>query len=204
MTIRKGEDWGEAGPLPDDGVVVSSDAEARAVVEEHRRANRPVPALGLVGGALWRTLGGTADPDRLTSPDARRLPVDLGSVLVDGRLFWFVAHLTAHRGWWRGRAVVAANAQWIGSWNVAPAGHPNDGRLDLLEADVPVGERLKVRARLASGTHLPHPAIRARKVDAVQLDLPPGTRVRLDGVSVGRAETLSIRTEPDALTVVVA
>lgn len=204
MTIRKGATWGEPGPLPDDGVVVSSDAEARAVVEEARRAGRDVPTLGLVGGDLWRTLGGRSDAGRLRGPEARRLPVDLGSVLVDGRIFWFVAHLAAHRGWWRGRALVVANAQWLGAWNVAPSGHPNDGRLDVIEARVPVGERLKVRARLPSGSHLPHPAISVRRVDAVQLDLGRPTPVRLDGVPVGEARSLSVRTEADALTVVVA
>lgn len=203
MTIRKGEEWGEAGALSAGGVVITSDAEARTVITERKRASRPVPDLGLVGGDLWRTLGGSPDPERLRSPDARRLPVDLGAVLVDGRLHWFVAHLVARRGWWRGRAVVAANAQWLGRWNVAPAAHPNDGRLDLLEAHVPVGERWKVRGRLPSGSHLPHPGIRARKVTAEQIDLQHPMPVRLDGLVVGEGRHLSIRAEPDAITVVV-
>ncbi len=38
MTIKKGETWGAPGPLPADGVVVRSDAEARAVVSEARRS----------------------------------------------------------------------------------------------------------------------------------------------------------------------
>ena len=50
--IAKGQAWGEPGPLPADGVVVRSDADARAVVEEARRANRPVPVIGLLGGDL--------------------------------------------------------------------------------------------------------------------------------------------------------
>jgi len=32
MTIKRGETWGEPAPLPADGVVVRTDAEARAVV----------------------------------------------------------------------------------------------------------------------------------------------------------------------------
>lgn len=204
MTIRKGQEWGEPGPLAADGVVVASDAEAREVVTEHRRTNRPVPELGLVGGDLWRTLGASSDAAGLGAPDARRLTVDLGAVLVDGRLHWFVAHLVAHRGWWRGRAVVVANAQWLGRWNVAPTAHPNDGRLDVLEADVAMGERWKVRSRLRSGDHLPHPDIRLRKVPATQLELDRRQPIRLDGTLVGTAQHLSVRTEPDAITVVVA
>ena len=42
-------------------MVVGSDAEARHVVEEARRAIRPVPPLALAGGDLRRTMGGRGD-----------------------------------------------------------------------------------------------------------------------------------------------
>src|SRR5688500_8606151 len=93
MTIEKGQAWGHSGALPVGAVVVHSDAEARAVVERARRAGEPVPALGLLGGDLCRTVGGVGDEGRLRSDEAVHLPVDLGSVLIDGRLHWFVAHL---------------------------------------------------------------------------------------------------------------
>ena len=203
MTVRKGEPWGTPGRLPADGVIVRSDAEARAVVTAARRDLAALPVLGLAGGDLARTCGATGDEGRLRSDVAQQLPVDLGEVLVDGSLHFFVAHLVARRSWWRGPVVVAMNAQYLGQWDVAPRSHPNDGRLDLLEADLPLGDRLKARARLVSGTHVPHPGIRERRVKAVQLDLVPGCRVWLDGECVGPARTLSIRTVPDALTVVV-
>ena len=50
MTIKKGQAWGERRPLPPDGVVVSSDAEARVVLEEYRHAGEAFPTLGLLGG----------------------------------------------------------------------------------------------------------------------------------------------------------
>src|SRR5688572_14364042 len=103
MVIERNREWGAPGVLPEDGVVVRSDAEARAVVERARRANEPVPVLGLLGGDLCRTLGGSGDEGRLRSGEAMHLPVDLGAVLVDGRLHWFVAHLVARKRWWRGR-----------------------------------------------------------------------------------------------------
>lgn len=203
MTIRKGEPWGRPGPLPPDGVVVASDAEARAVVTEARRAGEPVPPLGLLGGDLCRTLGGSGHEGRLRSEHAVQLPVDLGSVLLDGRLHWFVAHLVARRGWLRGRIVAAMNAQYLGAWDLAPRGHPNDGRLDVLDADMPVGQRLLARKRLVSGTHVPHPDIQQRRVTAIQLELDRPTPVRLDGEVVGEARNLSVRVEPDALLCVV-
>ena len=203
MTIRKGDAWGSPGRLPADGVVVGSDAAARAVVTAARRAGEPVPALGLTGGDLARTCGSTGDEARLRSDDAQQLPVDLGEVLVDGALHFFVAHLVARRSWWRGRVVAAMNAQYLGDWDVAPRSHPNDGRLDLVDADLSLGDRWKARSRLRSGTHVPHPDIRERRITAVQLDLDPGTTVWLDGERIGPARALSIRCVPDALTVVV-
>lgn len=200
MTIRKGEVWGERSPMPPGAVVVRSDAEARAVVTAAKRSGDPVPPLGLLGGDLCKTLGGTGDEARLCSDQAVRLPVDLGAVLVDGRLHWFVAHLVARGSWWRGRVVAVMNAQYLGRWDVAPKGHPNDGRLDLLDGDLPLGQRGQARRRLLSGTHVPHPGIDERRVKAVQIDLTRPTPIHLDGELIGPATTLSIRTEPDALT----
>lgn len=203
MTIRKGDPWGTPGSLPDDGVIVRTDAEARAVITAARRSNVELPVLGLVGGDLGRTCGASEREDRLRGPEAQLLPVDLGEVLVDGALHFFVAHLVARRAWWRGRVVAAMNAQFLGSWDVAPRGHPNDGRLDLVDADLPLGDRLAARSRLPTGTHVPHPRISERRVKATQVDLAAGTQVWLDGERVGPARTLSIRCVPDALRVVV-
>jgi hypothetical protein len=203
VTIRKGQDWGAPEPLPADGVVVRSDAEAREVVTAARRAGTPVPSLGLLGGDLCRTLGGTGDEGRLRSSAAMTFPCDLGAVLLDGRLHWFVASLVARGPWWRGRAWLAMNAAWLGSWNVAPRAHPDDGLLDTFDARVPAGQRLAVRRRLPLGAHLPHPAITERRSKAVQTRLERALPVWLDGTPVGEARDLSVRVEPDALTIVV-
>jgi hypothetical protein len=205
VTIRKGEAWGETGALPAGGVVVRSDAEARAVVTAARRAGEPVPPLGLLGGDLCRTLGGRGDEARLRSDDAVRVPVDLGEVLIDGRRHWFVAHLVARRGWWRGRIVAAMNAEFLGDWDVAPRAHPGDGVLDVLDvgAGMSLGDRWRARSRLATGGHLPHPAIAVSRRQAVQIDLDSPTPVWLDGERVADARTLSIRVASDALRCVV-
>lgn len=203
MAVDRGRDWGSPGVLPPGAVVVRSDADARAVVTEARREGREVPPLGLLGGDLCRTLGGRGDEGRLYSGEAMVLPCDLGTVLLDGRLHFFVAHLVARRRWWWGRAFVAMNAAWLGTWNLGPRAHPGDGLLDTYDARLAPRQALAVRARLPQGAHLPHPDIGERRVKAVQIDLDVALGVRLDGELVGAARTLSVRVEPDALTIVV-
>jgi hypothetical protein len=206
VTVRKGEAWGEAGGLPADGVIVRSDAEARAVVTAARRAGEPVPPLGLLAGDLCRTLGGGRGGEaRLRSAEGVRVPVDLGSVLVDGRQHWFVAHLVARHGWWRGRIVAAMNAEFLGDWDVAPRAHPGDGVLDVLDVSpaMSLSDRWAARSRLRTGAHVPHPAVAVTRRPAVQVDLDRPTPVWLDGERVGEARRLSVRLEPDALVCVV-
>lgn len=202
MTVEKGREWGSARPLPDGGIVVQSDRDARERLEAARRAGEPPPTIGLTGGDLCRTVGGTGNEDRLRSAQARSLPVDAGQVLVDGRIHLFVAHVVAHSPLWR-RSVLIMNAQWLGRWDVAPRAHPNDGLLDVLDARLGLGDVLKVRSRLATGTHLPHPGIAQRRAPAVQVELDHGLPVWVDGTRVGRGRVLSARVEPDALTIVV-
>jgi hypothetical protein len=203
MPIERRADWGAPGTLPADGVIAASDAAARASVEAARRHQRPLPVLGLTGGDLARTLGGRGDEARLHSHDAARFPVDVGAVLVDGRLHWFVAHLVARRRGWRGEFLVAMNAEWLGPLCLGPRAHPGDGLLDVTIGELPLGERLRARARARSGQHLPHPALRTERVAAIQHEFAHPVEVWLDGERVGRAERLSIRIEPAALAVVV-
>jgi hypothetical protein len=203
VTIERGQPWGTTGtPLPDDGVVVRSDGEARAVVEDARRARLPIPTLGLLGGDLCRTLGGTGDEGRLRSGDAVAFSVDLGAVLIDGRLHLFVAHLVARTRLWT-RAFLALNAQWVGSLNLGPRAHPGDGLLDTYDVRLGLSDVPKVRTRARTGAHLPHPGIKERRAPAVQVTFERPLPVRLDGQVLERARNLSVRIEPDALTVVV-
>jgi hypothetical protein len=202
MTVRRGMAWGRPGSLPVDGIVVHDDAAARQTVLQHRRAGTACPALGLLGGDLARTCGGTGDAARL-SEGGVVLPVDLGLAVVDGEPTVFVAHLVARRPRWSGPVVAIMNAQFLGSWDLAPRGHPNDGRLDVLTtAGLSVGDRWKARHRVRTGTHVPHPSIEEQRVTSWHwqgelLDL------WLDGTRVGRCRSLEIGIEPDALTVVV-
>ena len=203
MTIRKGEDWGFDAPLPADGVIVATDAQARSVVEEHRRANREIPPLGLLGGDLWKALGApTGGVDRLRSAAARTVPIDLGVAVVDGRMLWFVSHLFVKNSWWRGRVIAVMNTEFRGDWRVVSRAHPNDGVLDVVDGNPGLGQRWLARRRLQSGDHLPHPQLQLSRVRSVQFELKSPTHVWLDGIDVGRASQVSLRVEEDALTVV--
>ncbi len=198
MPIAKGTPYGEPGELPAGGVVVRSDAEAGAVLRDARRDRRPFPALGLLGGDLCRTLGGGTGSEL----QGVRFTVDLGEALLDGRLHLFVAHLVAHTRLWT-RAFVAMNAQSLGRWNLGPRAHPNDGLLDTYDVHLPRGQLLPVRSRLHHGAHLPHPNIKERRTPALQVEMERPLPVRIDGAGAGRAKVISVRVEPDALTVVI-
>jgi YegS C-terminal NAD kinase beta sandwich-like domain len=205
MTIRKGEAWGEPGPLPPDGVLARTDREVRAVAEGALVNHGRPPAVGLLGGDLCRTVGGRGDEVRLRSDAAVRLPVDLGHVWLDEREAWFAAHLVARRWWWWGRLFAVVNAQYLGAWDLAPTGHPNDGRLDVVDVSpsMSLRDRLRARSRLPLGTHVPHPAITTRRVTSLDERFDPPLKVWLDGVPEGEVHHLVVKALPDALTVVV-
>lgn len=203
MTISKGSAYGVRGaPLPADGVVVASDHEARLLLEAARRSKQPYPTLGLIGGDLCHTLGGLRDEGRLRSLDAVTFPVDVAEVSVDGRSHIFVAHCVARSPLWR-RAVAVMNAQWFRDWNLGPRAHPNDGVLDVSEARLSLRDLVKVRARLATGSHLPHPDIRVRRAAELRVELDRPLTIWLDGEVADRGRELSFRVDPDALVVVV-
>lgn len=202
MSTAKGRDWGEVGPIPGDAVFAATDSEAAAAVAAARRDGQPAPPVVLTGGDLARTLGAADQGQRANGPaTGARVRVDMGAALVDGRLFWFAAHLVARRSWWRGRVLVVANAAFMGRGNVAPRAHPGDGRLDILDGRLRLGDRIKARSRLRAGAHVPHPGIGQRRVAAAQFDLDPALDVYADGRPLGRAAAISVRVEPDSLEV---
>ena len=94
------------------------------------------------------------------------------------------------------------NAEYVGPYDVAPRGHPNDGRVEtfLIDASMPFRQRLAVRRRLRNATHLPHPMIATRPVRSGDWNFDNEMAVRIDGVAAGRARRVRIDVEPDAAT----
>lgn len=202
MTIEKGRPWGGRGPAPEGAVAVRTDAEARALLEAADSRGDALPTLILLGGDLARALGGRGDLDRIRE-DAALVTVDIGEVELDGGRHLFVAHLVARRSWWWGPITGVLNAQHIGPWDVAPRAHPGDGRLDLIEVRLGLGDRLKARGRLAMGTHVPHPDITERRVRQHEATFARPTPIWLDGERVGSTRSLRVTVRPDVLQVAV-
>jgi hypothetical protein len=201
VTVRRGATWGASAPLPAGALTARSDTELARIVEEVRLGADATPAVRLVGGDLWRTLGGASADPRVVAAFA----IDVGVAAMDGEEHVFVAHAVVRgRSWWFGPVLAVCNAQFVGHWDVAPRAHPGDGRLDVVEvATMPLRQRWLARRRLASGTHVPHPAIAQRRVRAATFTFPRPRQVWLDGVPAGRASELSVTVEPGGLTVCV-
>ncbi len=191
MTIRRGEDWGEAVAAPAGLVEVTTDADAAESVA----AGRPVR---LCGGDLWATLGAQTRDTTVV-----RFPVDLLHVEADGRSLTAVAHVVARTSWWRGPLLAVMNADHLGRWDVAPRAHPNDGYADVVEVDPAMGARARWQAwrRLSTGAHLPHPLLHNRRITAESWTFTRPLRLWVDGVARGTVRSLRVTVEPDGATV---
>ena len=192
MTIAKGEPWGEIVTRPDEIAVATTDAELAAfVVAGGDRA------IGVSGGDVHTFLGRPAG----RGPMAQSLPMDAIHVALDAdRRHVAVAHVVLRNGWWRGRIVAIMNVSRLGAWDVAPSGHPNDGRAELVEAAASMGvrERWAARRRLPTGTHIPHPSITIRHLAHGEVRFERPVDVFVDGVPRGTAVEVAFRVEPDA------
>ena len=196
MTIAKGRPWGTPGAMPRGAPTVDSDAALAAFARHGRTTGQPMPpAIGLLGGSLWRTLGGPGARGRLQSPDAMWFPIDVGRIDVDGASHWFVAHCVARRG---SRWSVAMNSDWWRGYQLGPKAHPNDGLLDVYDADLPWPELLKVRRRARNGGHLPHPGVRERRVPQLDWEFDRPRTLWADGHRIRRKyKKVTLTIEPD-------
>jgi diacylglycerol kinase family enzyme len=133
----------------------------------------------------------------------QRLSIDLLRLTVDGTSHVAVAHVVLRRSWWRGRIVALMNADHIGTWNLAPRAHPNDGRFDIVEVAPAMSVRHRIQAfrRLPNGNHVPHPAITTSAVAAATWAFDPPMKLWIDGVRCGTVRHLEAHIEPDAFAI---
>jgi hypothetical protein len=190
VTIQKGGPWGE--PMPDGAAQPTTIAATdRAIAVAAARGEM---VIGVTGGDLYRTVGASGTLRTIA-------PIDLGTVNFDGFSDTFAAHVVARSRSWRGPTVIVMNAQFIGSWDMAPRSHPNDGKLDVLEADLSVADTWKAWRRLRLGTHVPHPNIRHRQVHALSFHFEQARELYVDGSRRGRVTELDVVCKPDALQI---
>lgn len=204
MTVRKGEPWGESAKMPSGTPVANTDAMASRLFQVGRSQGKAKIEIGLTGGDLWRTLGApVGGAERLRSGACTRAVVDVGwADLGQFGGHSFVAHCFARTRTWS-RFAMAMNAEWLGAWDVAPRSHPGDGKFDVLEGELQLQDLLPVRARVLTGSHLPHPSIKTRRTDEASFEFETPMRMWLDGAPFPRLSAFSVWMEPGSLTVYV-
>jgi len=198
VTIRPGEPWGRTVARPANLRVATGDAELAAMLTD----GSGVPAT-VSGGDIARTLGRSRTA---AAGELLEAPLDLVTVSVDGaEPTYAVAHVVARSPWWRGSwwhgaVVVVMNAEFMGEWDVAPRGHPNDGRVETFEAlaDLGLRQRVGCSRRLRTAGHVPHPGIRTRPVRSANWTFERSVEVVADGLRVGRGHRLEVTVVPDA------
>lgn len=197
MPIKKGEEWGSAGVLPEGAPVASSDAQAASFVASQHHT------IGLDDGDLARTLGIRKPYDR--SSPKQLLPVDTLHVeLDDGTIYTCIAHAVIGNLVRDNHVAAVMNAAFLGKRNIAPRAHPGDGKADVVTLKLRPGDRFKALHRMATGSHLPHPDIEVRRVKEGFLDLGRRRQVQIDGESCGRSATLKFNVVPDSIMIAVS
>jgi len=200
MTIRYGEKWGKPITVPVDTPVATTDREVASLYSQGHSVIR------LEGGDLHRVFG---QPARRADHELWAFPIDVGWCSSNSGRQLFVAHLLV--GMRRGIPETAImNSGFYGEWELAPRGHINDGRFEVVSLHIPRAERREFRRRVVSGSHIPHPGIEIRSIKKWQgsaaIKKWQGSadgKVLLDGVACSIHGPLSVEVEADALTVVV-
>lgn len=201
MTIRPGEPWGHTVDRPVDLRLATTDAQLARLLDDG--TGLPTAATS---GDLARTLGNppVGSSDRLVAA-----PIDLLQVSIDDDVGAVaVAHVVARsprwRGsWWRGPVIAVMNAEFMGEWDVAPRGHPNDGRVEVFETLPGFGfrERLAGVRRLPTAAHVPHPLVQTRSARSAAWTFERPLEILADGVPLGSSTALEVRVRPDAATI---
>ncbi|CAI8380621.1 MAG: Uncharacterised protein [Acidimicrobiaceae bacterium] len=202
MNIEKGRSWGSLSPLPPEGVIIKTNKELLEKVNDCKRQGIDLPTFGLLGGDLWRTLGGRRAEERLYSGEATTLDIDLGCALLDGKIFWFCAHMFIGSKL-KGEKIFISNVAHYGKMNPAPKAHPGDGKFDMLEVKLSPFQTFKAVKRVSAGTHIPHPGIKYKQVSSEQFSFGKKLSIEIDGKNIGKFSTVSIRIENEALRVVI-
>ncbi len=95
-------------------------------------------------------------------------------------------------------AIVIATGQFRRGLDLVPRGHPGDGRAEVQVYAVPGRERRQLRARLATGTHVPHPKITQRAGARIAVTTDRPVPLEIDGRVDGRADVVAIEVVPNA------
>jgi hypothetical protein len=221
--IRPGRPWGTEEPGAPDLEVTGSDGMLAEVVargvpdplvrfapgpgSDLARAVGLVPGAAAVGMALPLDVLAVVTGERAEelvavngvvvgiAPDRLRAwhrPAGL-SVEIDGKPVDAAA----------ATSLVVMNGQYLRGLDVSPRGHPGDGVAEAQLYRLPAAARRPMRARLATGAHLPHPAITIRRARHVTVRATRPAVLEVDGVPAGRITDLELTLRPAAYRLLV-
>jgi putative lipid kinase YegS-like protein len=222
-SVRPGQPWGTEAPGPPDFEVSGSDRTLAEALERGltdplirfapARDSDLARAVGLVSGSASAGMALPLDalavvvgdglserlalnslvvgvpPDRLRS---WHRPAGL-SVEIDG-----VAMDAA-----QATSLVVMNGQYLRGLDLSPRGHPGDGVAEAQLYALSPGARRVMRSRLATGAHLPHPAITIRRARRVVVRASSPAALEVDGASAGQISDLEITLRPAAYRLLV-
>jgi hypothetical protein len=94
--------------------------------------------------------------------------------------------------------VVVATGQFLRGLDVVPRGHPGDGRAEVQIYAVPRRQRRALTARLATGTHVPHPNITQRSGNRIAVSLDRRVALEIDGHPAPEADEVGLTLVPAA------
>src|SRR5262245_1532422 len=215
--IKPGEEWGSPANGPPD-LEIAGDDRALAAALARAGPDPLVRFLPAPTSDLARAvgLGGV-------SPRGVALPMDL--LVLDGaaracnmivfgdppdRLTFASRGVTVAvtgdgRAPFDGRAttIVIATGEFLRGLGVVPRGHPGDGRAEVQVYSLRPPERGALRARLRTGTHVPHPRIVQRTGARIDVASARPRQLEVDGERAGSASILTIEVLPGAYRLLV-
>jgi len=192
--ITRGELWGVPTTRTQADVVVHGDLELASSSTDNR--------LILNGGDIAHSLGDPQAP--AIGASCTEVPIDalrLMITLTNGSTISQIAASHVMIGHWlRGRLICVSNSGFIGTKNVSPRAHPNDGLFDVLTLHSSMGIQQRFRARQKSilGTHTPHPLVETSRARTIEfLPLFHSETLRIDGRRIRSWGSIHIEIVPD-------
>ncbi len=209
--IRPGEEWGHPSTAAPDLEVVGADHDLATAVDDRAgilvrfRPDAGSDLAGAVGLHPQTAIGVEVTLDLLRVADhgpavnmvvvgsppggSRRFARRFGAnVRVDERPVFHGPCTT----------IVIATGEFRDGLDIVPRGHPGDGRAEVQIYAVPGRERRQLRARLATGTHVPHPKITQRAGTRVAITVDRRVALELDGRVTDRVDVVDIELVPAA------
>jgi len=213
--IRPGQEWGTPARGAPDIEVTGSDPDLAAAVAEQPGVLvqfRPDPSSDLAG-AVGLPAGAAGRHDLEVALDLLRVDDAVAAVAVNmvvlgtppdrlGRMTRrFGANVRVDdRPVFHGpcTTVVVAIGQFLRGLDVVPRGHPGDGRAEVQIYAVPARDRGGLRTRLATGTHVPHPAVTQRTGARVYVSTGRAVALEIDGRDQPATDCLDLVVDPGA------